>query len=67
MAIGTPDEVAEVMVNVFDQCAADGFNVVPATVPGGLKDFVGLVVPELRQEVKLIPDTPDQRQQRTWV
>ncbi|MER9832283.1 LLM class flavin-dependent oxidoreductase [Mesorhizobium sp. M0134] len=47
MVVGTPDEIANTMVDVFDQRAADGFNVIPATVPGGLKDFVELVVPEL--------------------
>jgi hypothetical protein len=29
--------------------AADGFNVMPPTLPGGLEDFVDLVVPELRR------------------
>lgn len=47
--VGTPDEIADVMVDTFDQRAADGFNVMPATVPGGLKDFIELVVPELRR------------------
>lgn len=52
MVVGTPDEIANTMVNVFDQGAADGFNVMPATVPGGLKDFVELVIPELRRRGK---------------
>ncbi|WGR97935.1 LLM class flavin-dependent oxidoreductase [Bradyrhizobium sp. ISRA443] len=52
MVVGTPDEIANVMVDTFDQRAADGFNVLPATVPGGLKDFVELVVPELRRRGK---------------
>ncbi|WP_234685943.1 LLM class flavin-dependent oxidoreductase [Bradyrhizobium monzae] len=52
MVVGTPDEIANRMVNAFDQRAADGFNVMPATVPGGLKDFVELVVPELRRRGK---------------
>ncbi|SPP98228.1 LLM class flavin-dependent oxidoreductase [Bradyrhizobium vignae] len=52
MVVGTPDEIADVMVDTFDQRAADGFNVLPATVPGGLKDFVDLVVPELRRRCK---------------
>ncbi|WP_316399084.1 LLM class flavin-dependent oxidoreductase [Bradyrhizobium sp. 33ap4] len=50
--VGTPDEIADVMVDTFDQRAADGFNVLPATAPGGLKDFVDLVVPELRRRGK---------------
>ncbi|WP_342723846.1 LLM class flavin-dependent oxidoreductase [Bradyrhizobium sp. B097] len=52
MVVGTPDEVADIMVDTFDQRAADGFNVMPATVPGGLKDFIELVVPELRRRGK---------------
>ncbi len=47
MVVGTPDEIASTMVDMFDQRAADGFIVLPAIVPGGLKDFVELVVPEL--------------------
>ncbi|WGS19181.1 MULTISPECIES: LLM class flavin-dependent oxidoreductase [unclassified Bradyrhizobium] len=49
MVAGTPDEVADSMVDMFDQRAADGFNILPAIVPSGLKDFVELVVPELRR------------------
>lgn len=52
MIVGTPDEIADVMVDTFDQYAADGFNILPATYPGGLKDFVELVVPELRRRGK---------------
>ncbi|WOH52507.1 LLM class flavin-dependent oxidoreductase [Bradyrhizobium sp. sBnM-33] len=52
MVVGTPEEIANAMVDRFDQHAADGFNVLPATVPGGLKDFVELVVPELRRRGK---------------
>ncbi|MCP3415718.1 LLM class flavin-dependent oxidoreductase [Bradyrhizobium brasilense] len=52
MVVGTPDEIANTMVDTFDQRAADGFNVMPATVPGGLTDFVELVVPELRRRGK---------------
>ncbi|RWH78044.1 LLM class flavin-dependent oxidoreductase [Mesorhizobium sp.] len=52
LVVGTPDEIADTMVDVFDQHAADGFNILSATVPGGLKDFVELVVPELRRRGK---------------
>ncbi|UFW51341.1 MULTISPECIES: LLM class flavin-dependent oxidoreductase [Bradyrhizobium] len=52
MVVGTPDEVTNAMVDTFDQRAADGFNLLPATCPGGLKDFVDLVVPELRRRGK---------------
>ncbi|MFQ3453264.1 LLM class flavin-dependent oxidoreductase [Bradyrhizobium sp. UFLA01-814] len=52
MVVGTPDEIADVMVDTFDQRAADGFNVMPVTLPGELKDFVEFVVPELRRRGK---------------
>ncbi|MCP1838466.1 FMN-dependent oxidoreductase (nitrilotriacetate monooxygenase family) [Bradyrhizobium sp. USDA 4524] len=52
MIVGTPDEVAGAMVDTFDQKAADGFNVLPATVPGEIQDFVDLVIPELRRRGK---------------
>lgn len=52
MIVGTPDEIANAMVDRFDQRAADGFNVLPATVPCELKDFVELVIPELRKRGK---------------
>ncbi|MHC4049456.1 LLM class flavin-dependent oxidoreductase [Bradyrhizobium sp. 25ACV] len=49
MIVGTPDEIVNAMVDRFDQYAADGFNVMPATFPNGLNDFVELVIPELRR------------------
>lgn len=52
MVVGTPDDIANVMVETFEERAADGFNVCPAILPGGLADFVELVVPELRRRGK---------------
>ncbi|NOJ50922.1 LLM class flavin-dependent oxidoreductase [Bradyrhizobium archetypum] len=52
MVVGTPDEIVDSMVDAFDQYAADGFNVMPATLPDGLKEFIELVVPELRRRGK---------------
>lgn len=52
MVVGTPNEIADAMVDIFDQHGADGFNILPAIVPCGLKDFVDLVVPELRRRGK---------------
>lgn len=52
MVVGTPEEIADTMVDMFDHRAADGFNVLPAIVPDGLKEFVDLVVPELRRRGK---------------
>ena len=45
---GTPSEIADVMQRWFTAGACDGFNVMPAFLPGGLNDFVDLVVPELQ-------------------
>jgi hypothetical protein len=33
----------------FRAGGADGFNIMPATLPGGLDDFIALVLPELRR------------------
>jgi len=46
---GTPVQVADELEQWFLGGAADGFNVMPATLPGGLEEFVDLVVPELRR------------------
>jgi len=47
--IGTPSDIADAMQEWFEAAACDGFNVTPATLPGGGEDFVELVVPELRR------------------
>lgn len=52
LVVGTPDEIAQTMVDTFDERAADGFNLCLASLPDGLKDFVELVVPELRRRGK---------------
>ncbi len=49
LAIGTPKQVADVMEEWFVGRAADGFNVMPAWLPGSLNDFVDLVIPELQR------------------
>jgi hypothetical protein len=49
LSIGTPAQVADEMEHWFKDGAADGFNVMPAWLPGSLKDFVELVVPELQR------------------
>jgi FMN-dependent oxidoreductase (nitrilotriacetate monooxygenase family) len=46
---GTPVQVADELEAWFTGGAADGFNVMPPTLPGGLDDFVDLVVPELQR------------------
>jgi alkanesulfonate monooxygenase SsuD/methylene tetrahydromethanopterin reductase-like flavin-dependent oxidoreductase (luciferase family) len=48
LVIGSVQDVADHMEHWFRNGAADGFNLLPAIVPGTLNDFCGLVVPELR-------------------
>jgi FMN-dependent oxidoreductase (nitrilotriacetate monooxygenase family) len=47
--IGTPADIADTMQEWFEASACDGFNVTPATLPGGAEDFVEMVVPELQR------------------
>lgn len=47
--IGTPAQIADEMEERFRAHGADGFNIMPATLPGGLDDFIELVLPELRR------------------
>lgn len=47
--VGTAQRVADQMQEWFEQEAADGFNVMPPWLPGGLDDFTALVVPELQR------------------
>ncbi len=49
MVIGTVGEIADHMEHWFREGAADGFNLLPAIVPGTMNDFCGLVVPELQR------------------
>ncbi|GGQ75837.1 LLM class flavin-dependent oxidoreductase [Couchioplanes azureus] len=46
---GTPEQIADELETWFRQGAADGFNVMPPYLPGGLEDFVDHVVPELQR------------------
>ncbi len=46
---GSAERVAETLVAWFEGGAADGFNIMPAYLPGGLDDFVDLVVPILQK------------------
>ena len=46
---GTPAGIADHMQEWFEGGAADGFNIMPPTLPGGLDDFVDLVIPELQR------------------
>lgn len=49
LIIGTPEDVGAEMERWAKSNACDGFNFVPSWFPGGLDDFVDLVVPELQR------------------
>ncbi|WP_433761639.1 LLM class flavin-dependent oxidoreductase [Nocardia sp. CA-135398] len=45
---GTPTDIADELQSWFEGGAADGFNIMPPYLPGGLEDFVDRVVPILQ-------------------
>ncbi|MFC3038823.1 LLM class flavin-dependent oxidoreductase [Virgibacillus xinjiangensis] len=47
--IGTPGEIVDQMEVWFEAGVADGFNLMPPTLPGSLEDFVELIVPEMQK------------------
>ncbi len=47
--VGTPVQIADVLEERFENYGADGFNIMAPLMPGGLADFIELVVPELRR------------------
>jgi alkanesulfonate monooxygenase len=47
--VGTAERLADVMQEWLEKRAADGFNITPAYLPGGLEDLVELVIPELQR------------------
>ncbi|KYF54490.1 hypothetical protein BE04_41780 [Sorangium cellulosum] len=47
--VGSVEQIADQLEAWFTQGGADGFNVMPPWLPGGLDDFVELVIPELRR------------------
>jgi N-acetyl-S-(2-succino)cysteine monooxygenase len=49
LTIGTPAQIADVMEHWFLNGAADGFNVMPAWLPGSLTEFADMVIPELQR------------------
>jgi len=46
---GTPEQIADHMEEWFSKDGCDGFNIMPPYLPGGLDDFVALVIPELQR------------------
>lgn len=49
VVVGTPATIADRMEQWFSAEAADGFNIMPPFLPGGLERFVDSVVPELQR------------------
>ena len=47
--VGTPQTIADQLQQWFEEGAADGFNIMAPWFPGGLDDFIELVLPELRR------------------
>jgi N-acetyl-S-(2-succino)cysteine monooxygenase len=46
---GTATQIADQLQERFATGAADGFSLMPASLPGGLEDFIALVIPELQR------------------
>lgn len=47
--VGTPESIADEIERWLDEGGADGFNLMPPSLPAGIEDFVEHVVPELRR------------------
>ncbi|MDP9971681.1 FMN-dependent oxidoreductase (nitrilotriacetate monooxygenase family) [Variovorax paradoxus] len=47
--VGTPARIADQLQQWFEESGADGFNIMAPWFPGGLDDFIELVLPELRR------------------
>jgi len=47
--VGTPEQIADQLEERFVHHGADGYNIMPAVLPGSLTDFIELVLPELRR------------------
>lgn len=47
--VGTPESIADEIERWVDGGGADGFNLMPPTLPGGIGDFVDQVVPVLQR------------------
>lgn len=46
--VGTPRTIADEMERWFRNEGADGFNLMPPSLPGGIEDFIEYVIPELQ-------------------
>lgn len=46
---GTPAEIVDKLEEWFTSGGADEFNIMPPVLPGGLEDFIEMVIPELQR------------------
>jgi FMN-dependent oxidoreductase (nitrilotriacetate monooxygenase family) len=49
-AVGTPDQIADIILEWFEGGAADGFNIMAPALPSGLETFIEQVLPILRSK-----------------
>ena len=54
--VGTPETIADQIEHWMDHGGADGFNLMPPTLPGGIEDFVDQVIPELQKRGRFRTD-----------
>ncbi|MDO5513237.1 LLM class flavin-dependent oxidoreductase [Corynebacterium sp.] len=47
--VGTPEQIADEMQRWVEEGGADGFNLMPPSLPAGIEDVVDLVVPVLQE------------------
>ena len=47
--VGTPEQIADEMQRWIEGGGADGFNLMPPSLPAGIEDFVDLVIPVLQE------------------
>lgn len=47
--VGTPETIVDQLQQWFEEAGADGFNIMAPYFPGGLVEFIDLVLPELRR------------------
>jgi len=47
--VGTPTQIADQLEERWQHFGADGYNIMAPVLPGGLTDFIELVLPELRR------------------
>lgn len=56
--VGTPEQMADMIIEWRDAGACDGFTFQPSFMPGGLEDFVSQVVPILQARGRLRTEYP---------